>query len=199
MASIPADHADPVSEIIAERSLPGGQTLRLARGDLTQEPTDAIVNAANSQLAHGGGVAGAIVRAGGRRIQDESHSWVRQHGLVSHDRPAITSAGNLPSRYVIHAVGPVWGEGDEPAKLAAAVKGALELAEQRELRSLALPAISTGIFGFPKELAAEVILQAIGDFAEAHPQSSLQDIRLVLFDQAGAQTFENELARRWPP
>ena len=199
MASIPADHADPVSEIIAERSLPGGQTLRLARGDLTQEPTDAIVNAANSQLAHGGGVAGAIVRAGGRQIQDESDAWVRQHGPVRHDRPAITSAGNLPSRYVIHAVGPVWGEGDEPAKLAAAVTGALELAEQRGLLSLALPAISTGIFGFPKDLAAEVILRAITDFAEAHPQSGLQDIRLVLFDQAGAQTFENELAKRWPP
>jgi O-acetyl-ADP-ribose deacetylase (regulator of RNase III) len=199
MASIPADHADPVSEIIAERSLPGGQTLRLARGDLTQEPTDAIVNAANSQLAHGGGVAGAIVRAGGRQIQDESDAWVRQHGPVRHDRPAITSAGNLPSRYVIHAVGPVWGEGGEPAKLAAAVTGALELAEQRGLLSLALPAISTGIFGFPKDLAAEVILRAITDFAEAHPQSGLQDIRLVLIDQAGAQTFENELARRWPP
>ena len=199
MASIPADHADPVSEIIAERSLAGGQTIRLARGDLTQEPTDAIVNAANSQLAHGGGVAGAIVRAGGRQIQDESDAWVRQHGPVRHDRPAITSAGNLPSRYVIHAVGPVWGEGGEPAKLAAAVTGALELAEQRGLLSLALPAISTGIFGFPKDLAAEVILRAITDFAEAHPQSGLQDIRLVLFDQAGAQTFENELARRWPP
>jgi len=199
MASISADHADPVSEIIAERSLPGGQTLRLARGDLTQEPTDAIVNAANSQLAHGGGVAGAIVRAGGRQIQDESDAWVRQHGPVRHDRPAITSAGNLPSRYVIHAVGPVWGEGGEPAKLAAAVTGALELAEQRGLLSLALPAISTGIFGFPKDLAAEVILRAITDFAEAHPQSGLQDIRLVLFDQAGAQTFENELAKRWPP
>jgi len=100
---------------------------------------------------------------------------------------------------VIHAVGPVWGEGDEPAKLAAAVTGALELAEQRGLLSLALPAISTGIFGFPKDLAAEVILRAITDFAEAHPQSGLQDIRLVLFDQAGAQTFENELARHWPP
>jgi O-acetyl-ADP-ribose deacetylase (regulator of RNase III) len=199
MASIPADHADPVSEIIAERSLPGGQTLRLARGDLTQEPTDAIVNAANSQLSHGGGVAGAIVRAGGRQIQDESNAWVHQHGPVRHDCPAITSAGNLPSRYVIHAVGPVWGEGDEPAKLAAAVTGALELAEQRGLLSLALPAISTGIFGFPKDLAAKVILRAIADFAEAHPQSGLQDIRLVLFDPAGAQTFENELARRWPP
>jgi putative ATPase len=188
-----------VSEIIAERSLPGGQTIRLARGDLTQEPTDAIVNAANSHLAHGGGVAGAIVRAGGRRIQDESYAWVRQHGLVSHDRPAITSAGKLPARFVIHAVGPVWGEGDEPAKLAAAVTGALELAEQRGLLSLALPAISTGIFGFPKDLAAEVILRAIAAFAEAHPQGKLQDIRLVLFDQAGAQSFENELARRWPP
>jgi putative ATPase len=187
-----------VSQIIAERPLPGGQTIRLARGDLTQEPTDAIVNAANSHLAHGGGVAGAIVRAGGRQIQDESDAWVRLHGPVTHDRPAITSAGDLPSRYVIHAVGPIWGEGDEPAKLAAAVRGALELAEQKGLGSLALPAISTGIFGFPKELAAQVILRAVADFSTAHPQSGLRDIRLVLFDEPSVRIFADELARRWP-
>jgi putative ATPase len=188
-----------VSEIIAERALPGGQMIRLARGDLTQESTDAIVNAANSQLAHGGGVAGAIVRAGGRQIQDESDAWVRQHGPVPHDRPAITTAGSLPTRFVIHAVGPIWGEGDEPAKLAAAVRGALELAEQRGLASLAMPAISTGIFGFPKQLAAQVIWQAIKDFAQAHPGGSLRDIRLVLYDQPSARIFQDELARCWPP
>jgi O-acetyl-ADP-ribose deacetylase (regulator of RNase III) len=187
-----------VSQIIAERALPGGQTIRLARGDLTQEPTDAIVNAANSHLAHGGGVAGAIARAGGRRIQEESDAWVRQHGLVTHDRPAITSAGELPSQYVIHAVGPIWGEGEEPAKLSAAVTGALALAEERRLRSLALPAISTGIFGFPKDLAAQVILQAIADFALDHPQGNLQDIRLVLFDEPSVRVFADEFLRRWP-
>lgn len=194
----PLDRANPVSQIIAEHTLPGGQTIRLARGDLTQEPTDAIVNAANAHLAHGGGVAGAIVRAGGRQIQDESDAYVRQHGLVPHDRPAITGAGKLPSRFVIHAVGPIWGEGDEPAKLAAAIHGALELAEQRGLGSLALPAISTGIFGFPKDLAAQVILQAMADFSQLHPQSGLQDIRLVLFDEPSVRVFADEFARRWP-
>lgn len=188
-----------VSEIIAERTLSGGQTIRLAQGDLTRESVDAIVNAANAHLAHGGGVAGAILRAGGRQIQDESNAWVRQYGLVTREHPAITSAGDLPSRFVIHAVGPIWGEGDELAKLAAAVSGALELAEQRGLASLAMPAISTGIFGFPKQLAAQVIWQAIKDFARAHPGGGLRDIRLVLYDQPSARIFQDELARCWPP
>lgn len=187
-----------MSQTIAERILPSGQTVRLAQGDLTQEPTDAIVNAANSQLSHGGGLAGAIVRAGGRQIQDESDRWVRQHGPVGHDQPAITTAGDLPSRFVIHAVGPIWGEGDEQNKLARSVTGALELAEARGLHSLALPAISTGIFGFPKPLAARVILSAIQGYCQGHPQGVLRDIRLVLFDHPTVRVFADAWANLWP-
>lgn len=187
-----------MSQTIAERALPSGQIVRLAQGDLTQEPADAIVNAANAQLNHGGGVAGAIVRAGGRQIQDESDLWVRQHGPVGHDRPAITTAGALPSQFVIHAVGPIWGEGDEQSKLARAVTGALELAEARGLHSLALPAISTGIYGFPKPLAAEVILSAIQAFFQSHPRGVLQDIRLVLFDEPTLRVFADAWGDLWP-
>ncbi|MEW6567275.1 MAG: macro domain-containing protein [Chloroflexota bacterium] len=183
---------------LAEHRFPNGTLLRLIHGDLTEERVDAIVNAANARLAHGGGVAGAIVRRGGWSIQEESDAWVREHGPVAHDRPAITAAGRLPCRHVIHAVGPVWGEGDEDAKLHAAVTGALALGDERELSSLALPAISTGIFGFPKERGARVILQAIVDYLEHHPQTHLRDIRLTLIDGLTVGIFRAEFARRWP-
>jgi putative ATPase len=172
--------------------------LRLVHGDLTEERVDAIVNAANAHLAHGGGVAGAIVRRGGPSIQVESDAWVRTHGPVAHDRPAITTAGRLPCRHVIHAVGPVWGEGDEDAKLQAAVRGALGLASDRGLQSLALPAISTGIFGFPKERGARVILEAIAGFFSSSPTSPLQEIRITLIDEASVAIFADEFRRRWP-
>ncbi len=102
--------------------------LEICHGDLTREHADAIVNAANQHLAHGGGVAAAIVQAGGWIIQKESDEWVKMHGLVNHEKPAHTTAGQLPCKYVIHAVGPVWGEGDEDRKLAVAIKGSLQLA-----------------------------------------------------------------------
>ena len=150
-----------MNEIVREGNLPGGRTLQIVRGDLTEEQVDAIVNAANAQLQHGGGVAGAISRRGGPQIQEESNTWVRRFGPVPHARPAHTHAGKLPCRYVIHAVGPVWGSGDEDAKLAAAVQGSLQVAGQLGLISIAMPAISTGIFGFPVERAARVMLQAV--------------------------------------
>ena len=106
------------------------------QGDITQEQVDAIVNAANSHLQHGGGVAGVIAHKGGQVIQQESHAWVRAHGPVSHAKPAYTSAGRLPCRYIIHAVGPVWGAGDEDHKLSAAVRGSLERADELNLRSI---------------------------------------------------------------
>src|SRR5687768_13562063 len=93
---------------IHEHTLPTGQTLVLEHGDLTESDADAIVNAANSQLLHGGGVAGAIVRRGGPSIQAESDAWVDQHGPATHTRPGLTGAGTLPARAIIHAVGPVW-------------------------------------------------------------------------------------------
>ena len=164
-------------------------TLEITQGDLTQEPLNAIVNAANAHLRHGGGVAGAIVRAGGSSIQEESDQWVREHGPVGHDHPAYTGSGRLPCQYVIHAVGPIWGEGDEDKKLAAAITGSLQLAEALHLRSIAFPAISTGIFGFPKSRAARVFLTTIADYLTQHDSTTLQLIRVTLFDQPTLNAF----------
>lgn len=187
-----------MSTILRQTRLPGGQQLLIVHGDLTQENVDAIVNAANAYLKHGGGVAAAIVRRGGAIIQQESDAWVRQHGAVSHTKPAYTHAGQLPCRYVIHAVGPVWGEGEEEAKLRAAVLGSLQLAERLGLSSIAFPAISTGIFGFPKELAAQVILEAVRAYFAAHPATGLQEVHLTLYDQPTVEAFLATWDRLFP-
>jgi O-acetyl-ADP-ribose deacetylase (regulator of RNase III) len=178
-----------MSTILREHTFPGGQRLEISQGDITQEKVDAIVNAANAHLRHGGGVAAVIVRRGGQVIQQESNAWVRQHGLVPHDQPAYTSAGKLPCRYVIHTVGPVWGEGDEDSKLEAAITGSLTLAEKLKLTSIAFPAISTGIFGFPKDRAAQIFYAAIRSYFEDHPISSLHTVRLTLYDQTTVDAF----------
>ena len=178
-----------MNQVVQEYTLPGGASLQIVQGDLTDERVDAIVNAANTHLAHGGGVAGAIVRRGGREIQAESNAWVRQHGSVTHDQPAYTGAGKLACRYVIHAVGPVWGSGDEDDKLAAAVFGSLALADELSLESIAFPAISTGIFGFPKGRAANVILATIRDYFAGHPRSGLKQVRLTLYDRPMVDVF----------
>ena len=170
-------------------TFPTGQRLEIAQGDITAETTDAIVNAANRYLEHGAGVAGAIVRRGGPLVQAESSQWVREHGLVSHKEPAYTHAGNLPCRYVIHAVGPYWGEGDEEYKLADAIRGSLQLAERLNLTSISFPAISTGIYRFPIPLAAQVIIATIRAYLGEHPTSSLELIRLVLYDRETWQFF----------
>jgi O-acetyl-ADP-ribose deacetylase (regulator of RNase III) len=178
-----------MNHVLQEYVFPKGQRLQLVQGDITREQVGAIVNAANAHLAHGGGVAGAISRQGGPLIQAESDAWVQQHGPVKHAEPAYTHAGNLPCRYVIHAVGPVWGEGDEAAKLAMAITGSLQLAERLELSSLALPAISTGIFGYPKDEAAGVILGSILAYFARYPTSGLQTVRLTLYDRETIDAF----------
>lgn len=162
--------------------------LELAEGDLTLQEVDAIVNAANEFLQHGG-VAGAIVRRGGWVIQEESDRWVQQHGPVTHAAPAYTTAGNLPCKYVIHAVGPVWGVQNADERLATAVFSSLRLAESLGVHSVALPAISTGIFGFPKDRAARIILRAIEEYFLQNPQSQLGLIRLTLFDRETVDEF----------
>jgi O-acetyl-ADP-ribose deacetylase (regulator of RNase III) len=179
-----------MNRILEETNLPGGHTLQIVEGDLTQEKVDAIVNAANSQLQHGGGVAGAIVRRGGPQIRSESAAWIREHGPVSHVEPAITGSGSLPCRYIIHAVGPVWGEGDEDAKLSAAIHGALAAADRLGLRTIAIPAISTGIFGFPKERAANIILGTIQAYFKQATVSGLKTVRLTLYDAPTIQIFQ---------
>ena len=181
-----------MNTIILETLFASGQALQLVQGDITLEKTDAIVNAANRYLRHGGGVAGAIVQKGGAVIQQESDEWVQSHGEVVPTSPAWTSGGKLAARYVIHAVGPVWGEGNEEKKLSQAVTGSLRTAEDLKLDSVALPAISTGIFGFPRKLAAEIILTSIRDYLVGH-KGSLKQIRVVINDEGMVKTF----AKAW--
>lgn len=166
-----------------------GRRIEVVQGDITEEAVDAIVNAANERLAHGGGVAGAIVRKGGREIQEESRRWVQEHGPVPTGGAAVTGAGKLQARWVIHAVGPVWGSGNEEALLASAVKSALARADEQGARSISLPAISTGIFGFPKPLGVRVILRAVQEYLDQHPASSIQQVRLCNIDRQTAELF----------
>lgn len=175
--------------VLVERLLATSQTLQIVQGDITTDDVDAIVNAANENLQHGGGVAWAILRRGGDVIQTESDKWIKIHGPVSHARPAWTSGGALPAKYVIHAVGPVWGDGDEDNKLSAAVAGSLRTADELNCTSISMPAISTGIFGFPKERAAGVIFSSIEKYFLNSTSSSLKTVRIVLFDDATVQSF----------
>jgi O-acetyl-ADP-ribose deacetylase (regulator of RNase III) len=152
-------------------------------GDLTQQRVDAIVNAANEQLAPGGGVCGAIRRAGGDEIFDEC---ARLGGCATGDAKA-TGAGRLPARYVVHAVGPVWhgGEGGEAQLLASAYRRSLEVAEELGCRTIAFPALSTGIYGYPPEQAAPVALAAVGPLADR-----FDEIRFVFLEETLRQLFE---------
>ncbi len=179
-----------MNTVLKERELPTGQTLQIVQGDITIEDVDAIVNAANEHLQHGGGVAWAISKRGGPVVQQESEEWIRTHGQVPHAHPAWTSGGLLPAKTVIHAVGPVWGVGDEDAKLAEAVIGSLRVADELELRSIAFPAISTGIFGFPKERAAKIIINTTIEYF-SKGLSQLNTVRFVLFDNATVDAFLN--------
>jgi putative ATPase len=185
-----------MNTVLVGKRFPSNQTLQIVQGDITAEEVDAIVNAANERLQHGGGVAWAISQKGGPAIQKESDQWILEHGPVPHSHPAWTSGGRLPAKYVIHAVGPVWGDGDEDQKLSAAVTGCLRLAEELKCTSVALPAISTGIFGFPKERAAEIIFSGIELFFKNNP-STLAVVKLVLFDQPTVDVFHNSWRRKW--
>lgn len=177
---------------IRETSLPSGQSIRILRGDITAEPVDAIVNAANPYLLHGGGVAAAIARKGGETIRLESEQWVRQHGPVPTGEVALTSAGNLPAKAVIHAVGPVWGEQEaerSDSLLRNAVWNSLRKAHEQGFTGIALPAISAGIFGFPKERCAAILLKTAQEFCQQHPDTPLKAIHFVLFDEPTCQAF----------
>lgn len=180
-----------MNSVLVEKKFTAGQSLQIVQGDITTEAVDAIVNAANEQLAHGGGVAWAISKKGGPKIQSESDAWVRTHGQVSHAHPAWTSGGLLPAKYVIHAVGPVWinGRDDEEQKLQDAVIGSLQVADELKCESVSMPAISTGIFGFPKDRAAEIIFKAIGNYFDKNEASTVKVVRIVLFDQSTIDAF----------
>ncbi len=166
--------------------------LELVEEDITAMETDAIVNAANERLAHGGGVAGVISRRGGPTIQRESDGWVRQHGRVPTGSAAITSGGNLRARYVIHAVGPIYDGTPRSAELlGSAVRATLQMADEHELKSIALPAISTGIFGYPMEEAAHVMLRAAIEYLKG--TTALERVVFCLYGRPAFEIFSREL------
>jgi len=164
----------------------GDKVLRLVQGDITELDVDAIVNAANAQLILGGGVAGAIRKKGGPSIQEECNKI----GGTTVGNAVVTGAGSLKARYVIHAVGPRYGEGDEDNKLKSATWNSLIRATEKGCRSMAFPAISTGIFGFPKDRCAKIMLTTIREFLEKE-QTSLQDVMLCLYSAEDFEIFAN--------
>ena len=162
----------------------GTTTIELMQGDITQQDLDAIANAANSKLAGGGGVDGAIHRAGGPSIMAELKAMYPEGCPTG--RAVITGGGNLKSRYVIHAVGPFYsGDPKDAQLLASAYRSSLELALKRGVRTIAFPSISTGVYRYPVEEAAQVAISTVAQWVAAHPE--IQQVRFVLFDE---KTFE---------
>ena len=163
------------------------RVLELVEGDITEMQTDAIVNAANAHLTLGGGVAGAIRRKGGPEIQKQCNKI----GGTFVGGAVITTGGNLKARHVIHSVGPRMGEGDEDQKLKNATLNSLKLADQNNLKSIAFPAISSGIFGFPIQRCAEIMLKTTMDYLKG--QTGLEKVAFCLFGQDSYEVFENQL------
>jgi len=170
----------------------GNRVLELLDGDITEMDTDAIVNAANAKLVLGGGVAGAIRRKGGPSIQEECN----KKGPTFVGGAVITTAGNLKAKYVIHAVGPRMGEGNEDQKLKNATLNSLKLANDNNLKSISFPAISTGIFGFPIERCAEIMLKTTIDYLKG--QTGLEKVVFCLFGQDSYEVFANQLEQESP-
>lgn len=179
-----------MNQVMWEKEIKPNLWIRLVKGDLTQENVDAIVNAANSHLLHGGGVAAAIVLKGGISIQLES----MKVAPVATGNCAVTSAGKLPCQYVIHAVGPVWGEGDEDAKLLSAISNSLIKAESLNLSSISFPAISSGIYGFPKDRCAGIFKRAILEYSNVFTDPHLKEIRICLIGKNDLNIFMKEFS-----
>jgi O-acetyl-ADP-ribose deacetylase len=167
----------------------GPSILELVEGDITRQDTEALVNAANAALRPGGGVDGAIHRAGGPAIEAEC----RRLGGCPTGEARITTGGNLKARYVIHTVGPVYKDGrnHEPELLASCYRESLKLASANGIKSLAFPSISTGVYGYPMEDAAKVALTAVIDYLAHHPE--IERVRFVLFGRAAYQVYEKTL------
>ncbi|MCK8601376.1 macro domain-containing protein [Desulfoferrobacter suflitae] len=165
-----------------------GKIIRLIQGDLTDLEVDAIVNAANSQLILGGGVAGAIRTKGGPAIQEECN----RIGGTTVGNAVITGAGNLKARYVIHAVGPRYGAGNEDEKLRQATLNSFARASEKGLKSIALPAVSTGIFGFPKDRCARIMLKASMEFLQKK-DTSVDEVIFCLWSREDLRVFQETL------
>jgi O-acetyl-ADP-ribose deacetylase (regulator of RNase III) len=178
-----------------EIDFPNGKKLRLVIGDITKLRVDAIVNAANSSLAGGGGVDGAIHRAGGSAIMRELDEIRAVSGGCPTGSAVVTTAGALPAQFVFHAVGPIYRDGQrgEPAQLAACYRKCLELAEGRDVRMISFPAISTGAYGYPVQEAAGIALETVAAHLRKS-ESHVREIFLVLFDQSFYQLYQRAAA-----
>jgi O-acetyl-ADP-ribose deacetylase (regulator of RNase III) len=170
---------------------PNGKKLRLVIGDITKIRVDAIVNAANSGLRGGGGVDGAIHRAGGSAIMRELDEVRGKTGGCPTGSAVVTAAGALPAQYVFHAVGPIYRDGrhGEPAQLAACYRKCLELAEERNVRTISFPAISTGAYGYPAQEAANIALETVAAHLDG-AETRVREVLLVLFDAGFYQLYQ---------
>ena len=169
------------------------QRIQLVKGDITKQQTDAIVNAANSSLLGGGGVDGAIHRAGGKAILDECVAIRNRQGGCKTGEAVITTGGNLPAKYVIHTVGPVWN-GDKAEKdqlLANAYRNSLKVAIENDIETIAFPNISTGIYHFPKDKAAEIAVVTVSEFLNEN--SSIKEVVFVCFDNENYALYKDLL------
>ena len=187
-------------------NLGNDKVIKLVNGDITDRNVDAIVIAANSYLKHGGGVAAAIVRKGGTIIQEESDKIIAKTDIVSVGSAVSTTAGKLPCKAVIHTVGPRMGEGNEDYKLRKAVRSSLLLASKKGFRSISMPAISSGIFGFPKDRCAKILVEESKTFLQGNDNDecrnnknnntlpTLDIIEFCIIDDQTLDYFENELA-----
>lgn len=167
--------------------------IELIKGDITTMALDAIVNAANSSLLGGGGVDGAIHRKGGKAILDDCMRIRNRQGGCATGEAVITTAGNLPAKYVIHTVGPVWNGGgsQEEALLSACYRNSLKLAVDKGIKTIALPNISTGIYHFPKKLAADIAITTVQQFEEG---AKLDKVYFVCFDEENYNLYQEQLS-----
>ena len=172
-----------------------GISLSAIKGDITRQETDAIVNAANTGLMGGGGVDGAIHRAGGPAILEDCKRIVARHGKLPTGQAVITSGGNLKAKYVIHTVGPVWRGGDngEPGLLASAYRESLELAADKNLTSVSFPSISTGVYSYPVSQAAQIAVCTVINFLRGH-NGSIREVVFVLFDDKTFNVYASAIA-----
>lgn len=168
----------------------------LTHGDITKQRVDAVANAANAGLLGGGGVDGAIHRAGGRSIMEECERIRETHGGCPTGTAVMTTAGNLPAKAVLHTAGPRWrgGAAGEAAALASCYRSCLDLAREHGLRSIAFPSISTGIYGYPIEEAAEVALGTVSAYLDEHPDD-FDEVRFVLFSPADLAVYRAAFER----
>lgn len=179
--------------LVNKLALPGNREFAVVIYDLLYEPVDCIVNAANGGLSHGGGIAAAISKAAGPRLDEEGNEMVRRMGRIPVGEAVVTTAGNLPFKGVIHAVGPMMGSGDEENKIVKALHSSFLRASEKGWQSLSFPGISSGIFAVPLSVCARAYIRAVKEFFPQHPDSSLRTIRLCLFKGPLLEAVKKEL------